>query len=47
MRPGVPTACVSFAGPDYRIAYSDVSSDPDCYPNMEQLLTTIDDTLTK
>jgi peroxiredoxin len=40
-----PFPAVFFAGPDNKIAYADVSSDPDCYPNMEQLITTIDATI--
>ena len=30
------------AGPDGRILYTDVSADPDCFPNMERLLEVVD-----
>jgi hypothetical protein len=37
-----PYPAVFFAGPDNRVAYTDVSGDPDCFPNMERLLEVID-----
>lgn len=40
-----PFPAVFFAGPDNKITYSDVSKDPDCFPDMEQLIETIDSNL--
>jgi peroxiredoxin len=36
-----PYPAVFFAGPDDKILYVDVSSDPDCFPNMERLLEVV------
>lgn len=36
-----PYPAVFYAGPDDKILYADVSSDPDCFPNMERLLEVV------
>jgi peroxiredoxin len=37
-----PYVAVFYAGADDRIQYSDVSSDPDCYPNLIRMIEVID-----
>jgi peroxiredoxin len=38
-----PYPAVFFAGADGLIRYADVSSDPDCYPNMARLLEVVEE----
>ncbi|MCI0399164.1 MAG: peroxiredoxin family protein [Chloroflexi bacterium] len=37
-----PYPSLFYAGRDGRVAYSDVSGDPDCFPNIQRLLEVID-----